>query len=90
MNRASATIGGVSITMAGAPGTVRLRRRVGSDSAGPTAASTADPAVADESAATGDGTTAASDLDLDFTATTLDGTTSEGASLVGKPALLWF
>jgi thiol-disulfide isomerase/thioredoxin len=33
---------------------------------------------------------AASAVDLDFTATTLDGATFEGASLAGKPALLWF
>jgi thiol-disulfide isomerase/thioredoxin len=46
--------------------------------------SMADESMADES------TTAVAGVDLDFTATTLDGATFEGATLVGKPALLWF
>ena len=39
---------------------------------------------------TGESVGAAGGVDLDFTATTLDGEVFEGASLAGRPALLWF
>ncbi len=53
-----------------------------------TACGAQDPSTADGSGSVVVGT--GKDADLDFAATTLDGSSFDGATLAGKPAVLWF
>ncbi len=90
MNRAGSMIGGLAVTIAtllivsacgGTSGSASSQAAVTSTS---TEESMTDESVTEESP------DAAAGVDLDFTATTLDGATFEGATLAGEPALLWF